>query len=188
MKEEILKLREEGKTYKQICDELGCSKGTVAYHCGVGQKEKTRTRTREQRKNICLLSKIDHFKHRKNKNSKVEVEAKCKRNKLNDKSRDFQRGSIRGKSESNFNYKDVIKKFGEIPTCYLTGRVIDLKMPRTYNFDHIVPSSKGGNNNLENLGITCRDVNVAKNDMSVDEFLQLCKEVLEYNGYIVTKQ
>ena len=42
-KEEILRLRSEGKTYNQIATELGCSKGTVSYHIGYGQKEKTKS-------------------------------------------------------------------------------------------------------------------------------------------------
>jgi predicted transcriptional regulator len=41
-KENILRLRAEGKSYNQIADELGCSKGTVSYHIGFGQKEKTK--------------------------------------------------------------------------------------------------------------------------------------------------
>jgi len=34
VKEDILKLRKLGFSYNQICKELGCSKGTVSYHCG----------------------------------------------------------------------------------------------------------------------------------------------------------
>ena len=45
IKEDIIKLRENGYTYKQIKDELGCSKGTIAYHVGPGQKEKTKERS-----------------------------------------------------------------------------------------------------------------------------------------------
>jgi transposase len=48
-KENILKLREEGKSYRQIQEILGCSKGTIAYHLGSGQKEKTHKRTRDLR-------------------------------------------------------------------------------------------------------------------------------------------
>ena len=44
MKEKILQLRNEGKTYKQIQEILKCSKSTISYHCGVGQKEKTKIR------------------------------------------------------------------------------------------------------------------------------------------------
>lgn len=51
-KEKILLLRKEGRTYKEIQDELGCSKGTIAYHLGNGQKEKTRNRTRKSRLKI----------------------------------------------------------------------------------------------------------------------------------------
>lgn len=42
-KENILKLRAEGLSYSQIASKLGCSKGTVSYHIGFGQKEKTKS-------------------------------------------------------------------------------------------------------------------------------------------------
>lgn len=31
--EKIIELRKNGKTYKEICDELGCAMSTVSYHC-----------------------------------------------------------------------------------------------------------------------------------------------------------
>lgn len=53
MKDEILKLRAQGKSYNQIIEELGCSKSTVSYHCGKGQREKNKARTyiRRSKKN-----------------------------------------------------------------------------------------------------------------------------------------
>ena len=33
MKEEIIKLRKEGKSYRDIQKELGCSKSTISFHC-----------------------------------------------------------------------------------------------------------------------------------------------------------
>jgi len=48
-KENILILHAEGKSYRQIQEILGCSKGTIAYHLGKGQREKTRTRTTRNR-------------------------------------------------------------------------------------------------------------------------------------------
>jgi transposase len=33
LKNKILKLRSEGKSYKAISEELGCSKATISYHC-----------------------------------------------------------------------------------------------------------------------------------------------------------
>jgi hypothetical protein len=44
-KDKILKLRAEGKSYRQIQDAIGCSKGTIAYHLGDGQKQKTLERS-----------------------------------------------------------------------------------------------------------------------------------------------
>ena len=41
MKEQILQLRSEGKTYDEIKEILGCSKGTISYHCGGNSKQKS---------------------------------------------------------------------------------------------------------------------------------------------------
>ena len=44
-KEQILKLRDNGYSYRDIQKEYGFSKGTISYHCGEGQKEKTKIRS-----------------------------------------------------------------------------------------------------------------------------------------------
>ena len=46
---EIVRLHSDGKSYNQIKESLGCSKGTISYHLGAGQKEKTKQRTRDKR-------------------------------------------------------------------------------------------------------------------------------------------
>lgn len=51
MKDAILKLRGEGKTYMQIKAEVGCAVSTVSYYCGEGQKEKTIKRNKKRSKN-----------------------------------------------------------------------------------------------------------------------------------------
>jgi hypothetical protein len=51
-KEEILKLRAEGKSYNEIKEITGASKGTISYHCGEGQKEKSYARNSKARKKI----------------------------------------------------------------------------------------------------------------------------------------
>lgn len=48
-KDNILTLHAQGKSYRQIQEILGCSKGTIAYHLGKGQREKTRARTTRSR-------------------------------------------------------------------------------------------------------------------------------------------
>lgn len=52
MKERILEMHAQGASYRQIQAQLGCSKGTIAYHLGVGQKLKTSTRQRDRRNKI----------------------------------------------------------------------------------------------------------------------------------------
>lgn len=179
MKEQILKLRNEGKSYNEIVNLLGCSKATVAYHCGKGQKEKTRARAKKRRSDLVITRKVDNFQYDR---------------KIKDKAEDFQRERILVKGVSklgertiNFRWHDVINKFGWETTCYLTGRSINIREPKTYHFDHIIPVSKGGDSSLDNLGIACKEANMAKNNLMVDEFIDLCKEVLEYNGYTVSK-
>lgn len=54
-KEDIIRLRAEGKTYNQIADELGCSKGTIAYHLSEDVKTNYNTRRRKYRDNITKL-------------------------------------------------------------------------------------------------------------------------------------
>lgn len=46
LKEQILKLKEEGKSLRDISKLLGCSGGTVSYHCNPKVKEKVLARKR----------------------------------------------------------------------------------------------------------------------------------------------
>lgn len=52
-----------------------------------------------------------------------------------------------------------------------------------YNLDHKIPVSKGGTNDISNLGITCPEANSSKSDLTVDEYISLCKEILLNFGY-----
>ena len=52
MKEKIYELREKGYSYRMIQKELGCSKSTISYHLGAGQKEKTNAKNRRNRKRV----------------------------------------------------------------------------------------------------------------------------------------
>lgn len=52
LKDEIIKLRKKGYTYNQIKDELNCSKGTIAYHVGEGQVEKSKERSTRHKTNV----------------------------------------------------------------------------------------------------------------------------------------
>lgn len=178
MKENILKLRHEGKSYKQIAKLLGCAKSTVSYHCGSDeQREQNNLRSRRHKAKFAMLSKVYNFQYDR---------------KIKDKAEDFQRERIirngkskLGKRKLMFSWKDVINKFGWETTCYLTGQKINLREPKTYHFDHIIPLANGGTSELNNLGIASAKANQAKGKMFVDEFIDLCKVVLESNGYKV---
>ena len=53
VKEKILDLRKEKHSYDSIVKELNVSRGTVSYHCGEGQKEKTISRMMKRKEGIC---------------------------------------------------------------------------------------------------------------------------------------
>ncbi len=184
MKQEILKLRAEGKTYNQIQGILGCSKGTISYHCGEGQKERHKERRIKNKGQHLICSKIDKF-FRKALRTKADDFQRERIFTYNKESK--TRRTLGSHLEKTFKYKDIIEKFGVKTKCYLTGREINLFEPKTYHFDHKIPCKKGGENNFNNLGIACKEANMAKSDMLLEDFFNLCKEVLEYNGYKVEK-
>ena len=195
LKDQILKLRDQGLSYRQICKEVNCSKGAVSYHLGDGQKEKAKTRLQKNRKLNPLAKKLETFKEEKIK-SKTKNQV-CNTNRLlYMKLREFlkpHRWKKLKKEErfsmdsTNLTVEDVITKIGANPICYLTGEPIDISSPRTYQFDHITPRSKGGTNTLDNLGICTKVANSSKTDMTKDEYIEHCKKVLLHNGYNVEK-
>lgn len=179
MKERILKLRNAGKSYKEIKKELGCSLSTIAYHCGDGQKEKTKTRRIKRMKNP-LIKKVDNFKYKKRKNVIESIRKFQKRD-------NSVKRNINKAISVTFTWEDVVNKFGENTTCYLSGEKINLFSPNCA-LDHIIPAAKNGPNTLDNLGITHDVVNYMKGDLTVEEFIFWCKKVLEHNGYKVNKK
>jgi 5-methylcytosine-specific restriction endonuclease McrA len=166
MKDKILELRSLGFTYRAIEAQLGCSKSTISFHCGEGQKEKNACRSRERRKRNPELSSL--------------------------KRGTFNFNQLRGfrDLENRTEYSLTMLQADEVlqeqqGKCYLTGRNLDFSNKGNIHFDHKIPVSKGGSSTKENLGICIRQANLAKSDMTVQEFLDFCKEVLEYHNYTV---
>lgn len=60
--------------------------------------------------------------------------------------------------------------------CALTGRPLT---PETASLDHIVPVRDGGEHTIENVQILHKDVNRAKSTMTHQQFIQLCREVVD---------
>lgn len=63
--------------------------------------------------------------------------------------------------------------------CALTGRPLT---PDTASLDHIIPVRCGGEHLIENAQVLHRDVNRAKATLTNDEFVQLCREVVEFDS------
>lgn len=164
MKEVILKLRSEGLSYSTIAKEVDCAKSTVAYYCGEGVREKA-------------IDRSDIIR-RKNKYKPPSLSTK-----IRSKIYSFSKGIAQVRK---FNINEVYENIINNPECYLTGREIDLNDRSTWSLDHIIPRSKGGVLTKDNIGLSCRDANYAKYDMHLNDFIQLCKEVCENNGYQVT--
>ena len=80
--------------------------------------------------------------------------------------------------------KEIYERITKNPTCYLTGRKIDLSKSSSYHLDHIIPTSKGGPDTPDNCGLACRDANFAKNTLSLEEFKNLCVEVVQHFNLI----
>lgn len=192
MKDQILKLREEGKTYNEIQKILGCSKGTISYHCGKGQKEKTKRRQESYRKENPLSQKMDRFKQRDGNSNRTKVrnfqarlqnDSDIERNPINRKSARYSKDV-----EKTFSIHDVYDKFGDYPRCYLSGEPVDWSDGSTFSLDHITPVCLGGGNSLDNLEICTPEANQMKGALPLDEFFSLCKKILEYNGFEVNKK
>ena len=86
-----------------------------------------------------------------------------------------------------YKSEDALKHLnGPYTKCYLTG--IDIDMTKDdYQLDHILPTSRGGTNELSNLGITCPEVNQMKGPLTTEELFYWCQKILEHNGYTVIK-
>lgn len=167
MKNKILKLREQGKSYREIKALLGCSKATISYHCGEGQKAKNNARSKRYKSKNYLIAKVDAWSR-----PRIAIQT-----------RDFI--NMKKNNRHKFTHQDVLKKFGMETVCYLSGVEIHLLANKKYHFDHIVPASRGGDSSINNLGILHRTVNKMKHNLTNTEFLRWCKKILIHNGYEV---
>jgi 5-methylcytosine-specific restriction endonuclease McrA len=178
VKNQILDLRKQGLSYNKIQEILRCSKSTISFHCGHKQKEKKNNRQNRRRSDNCLIKKIETFRNRKYKDANYSLKNRDWRDILRIKIKGFSMNRKTKKVKQKFSLQDLIDKIGDNPTCYLTGRSIDLSDGRSYHLDHIVPVSKGGDNSLDNCNIACKEANQAKHNLSKDEFIKLCEEVV----------
>lgn len=177
----IHELRRRGYSYSKIKEEVNCSLSTVGYYLGEDQKMKSYKRLQKRRSEpeSVLREKIYQFRWKRGTDKNVMS-----------KIRDFQRrnhSKLNTSQEKNFTIDEFLLKIGNPPRCYLSGELIDLYDTKSYSLDHIISSSTGGNNSLDNAGLISTSINKMKSDLSVEEFLQKCIQVLKYNGYEINK-
>lgn len=181
IKNQILQLRDLGYSYREIEQKLNCSKGTISYHCGIDQKQKTTNRRKSNRLNQHpLIKKIENF-HLTTITPKKKLANQYTLNKiLKIKIEKFSMDQPGVYNNMNFTIKELLQKIGDNPVCTLTGKPIDLMNSKSYQLDHIIARSKGGSNDLDNCQLLSKEVNMAKQDLSVEDFIQLCRDVVNY--------
>lgn len=64
--------------------------------------------------------------------------------------------------------------------CALSG----VRLDRSANVDHILPVTRGGTSEITNLRWVSRPANLAKNDLTDEEFFVLCRQVLQKAGQL----
>jgi 5-methylcytosine-specific restriction endonuclease McrA len=179
--EQVKKLKSEGKSRKEIGEITKLSKSSIKYYLDDKHREKIKQRTKKHRINSPYTRKIERFKRAKKYNRKKVTYIGSYQQHISKRIYSFMQTNRNEK----FTTKDVIDKIGLNPKCYLTGDIIDISKPDTYQFDHIIPVSKGGTNTLDNLNIATRDANNSKYDMLLEDYIKLCKRVLENHGFEV---
>ena len=186
LNKQIIALRQKRYTYSQIIKVLKCSRSTVSY----ALRKRTRLLTKQKNDNQPvhykrIQNKLYTFKNPKTRKTPTPIwylnpTPRQITKSISTKAHTFQRRMA-------FNYKDVHKKYGDQFPCALTGRPLKFSEPHTYEYDHIMPHSRGGDNSLSNLQILCPEANQAKGMMTDDEFKDLCKEVIIHAGYKIYK-
>ena len=188
--DKIINLRKQGLSYSAIAEQLNCAKSTISYHCNQSTKDKVNEKSERHKSEepwkVKLISSLANFKGRKRGRGKI-YQNKDWNKKLRTAVSKFKNRS-KNMPKENYTYKDVIEYFGGTTVkCELTGRTIDLLVD-DYNIDHILPVSRGGSNELDNMAFTIPQANTAKSDLTNEEFVALCKEVCENFGYDVIKR
>lgn len=189
LKDDILKLRSEGYSHRQIAKLLNCNRGLVSYHCGNGVKNRINEKRKNYHKNHIsnthpYKQKYWNFVLQKQKIQNTEFQQYTFKKICSQKLKIFnERGNM---SENKPTLEEVMNFLGDSPVCYLTGTPIDPMKSSTYSFDHKIPVSRGGSNSLDNLGICTKQANQCKSNMTPEELIEFCKSVLQYNGYKIS--
>ena len=191
----IFKWRNKGYTYKQLTEKFDVSKGTLSYHLGHNQKEKTKKRVQKRRD--FFQRKIDQFYDRvmDQKRDSSYINERPERtwdNKVRSFYKDKQNSTKgldlmtrRDQMEIHLwphNGKDKNGLYFPYITCAITGDKHSVMEPQSHplsmNLDHELPSSRGGPNDLENCQPLGTKINQMKGSMNNEEFFEQIKKII----------
>lgn len=164
--DKIRKLKKEGKSNRNIAKMLKCSETLVFYYTSEAHRKNTLAAQRRSRAKNPVMSKLEMF---------TRIADKRKRT------------SFKRVNPDKLTPKQLFSILSKNPVCYLTGEKINLLDKKTYHLDHKVPRSRGGSNTLSNLGLATKAVNIAKSNLTPEEFISLCIKVISHAGYSVKK-
>jgi 5-methylcytosine-specific restriction endonuclease McrA len=82
---------------------------------------------------------------------------------------------LRGKNRATTKQLAALWK-AQKGLCALSGRRLD----RSAQVDHRLPKAKGGTDEITNLQWLCPNVNMAKRDLTDDQFIALCSDVAQW--------
>lgn len=169
------------------------SKATIQYRVNPSSRNNSRIRTQRYRKEspkVILSKKIGIFcSHSVNSEySRKKAERVRDFNfHLKDKITRFsikRTDKLKRYENMNFSSEDLINSWKQkysynednmTAVCYLTGKTIDLRKTSEWHMDHIDPR---GPNTVANCAPTLKAANQAKHDLSVEDLIQLCKDIL----------
>lgn len=204
--ENIIRMGSMGYSYDRIQQELGVSKGTISYHLGKGQKEKTRNRQKKQRSGVGY--KFDRFRRNYIKQSNEENSSKKIHINCNLKFKSFRlSGDIMkykkidqykkfwpNYTEKNQSAQAINQNTNELdfdenghPIIYphIRCRYEDIIIDATSTLSHIdhIDGDKT-NNALSNMAIVSGKSNMIKTNMSPEKLKNFCENFLKtYNKY-----
>lgn len=183
-RQKVFELKEQGLTYTQIYKKLDISQSSLSYYLSKTKRQTQLAYKASKFKKFPILPKIERFRNAK---CTINGRIKSKRSyelRLYTAVHGFK-GRCKIPVKVPYGMNDVLEKLGQNPICYMTGKPIDLTQPDTYQLDHRIPVSRGGTNELDNLELCDATVNQSKYNMLPDEFIKMCKLILEHNGYEV---
>ena len=188
LKEKILRLKSKGLNQSEIVKKLGCAKSTVCWHFDP-EKQLKKAQDRKKKipsyevKNCRNMSRFFCAKTENQQSCKIKdltfSQAHAKnRERLKNFSKHYKSDTMEQKTKIKYvKEKYGITESNTTFTCRYTAKILDWTRPEEYQYDHIIPRSRGGENTLENLQIISKEANQAKGDMTHEEFVNFIKLV-----------